>query len=95
MPPKPQNTFCSGREETGLFPRSVRGRFLVLDQESIDLAELPGRISAYKANEKFPRVVISGDEKARFGTTVRVLDELRRADITKFTVETKTKPTGE
>lgn len=64
---------------------------LYWDHEAIGLGELPGRISAYKAAEKEPRVLISGDEKAHFGATVRVLDELRKADITRFSVETRTR----
>jgi biopolymer transport protein ExbD len=38
--------------------------------------------------------LISGDEKARFGLTVAVLDEVRKAGINKFSVETRTRPTG-
>lgn len=67
---------------------------LYWDREAIGLPELPGRISAYKATEKNPRVMISGDEKAHFGVTVRVLDELRKADITQFSVETRSRATG-
>jgi biopolymer transport protein ExbD len=67
---------------------------LYWNQEAFSMSELPARIVAYKAQEKDPKVFISGDEKARFGTTVLVLDELRKADIKKFSIETKPRPTG-
>lgn len=67
---------------------------LYWDREPLTLSELPARIRAYQAMEKNPRVMVSGDEQAHFGATVRVLDELRKADITKFSVETRPRATG-
>lgn len=67
---------------------------LFWNREPIEMNELPSRIVAYKNQEKDPKVMLSGDEKAHFGNTVLVLDELRKADIKKFSVETKTRATG-
>ena len=67
---------------------------LFWNREAIEMDELPVRITTYKSQEKDPKVLISGDEKARFGTTILVLDELRKADIDKFSVETKPRATG-
>lgn len=67
---------------------------LYWNREAIEMDELPIRITTYKSQENDPRVMISGDEKARFGTTVLVLDEVRKAGIEKFSVETKTRATG-
>ena len=67
---------------------------LFWNREAIEMDELPVRIATYKSQEKDPKVLVSGDEKARFGTTVLVLDELRKAGIEKFSVETKTRGTG-
>ena len=64
------------------------------NRELIDMSELPSRIAAYKTQTENPRISISGDEKAHFGATVAVLDEVRKAGITKFSVETRTRPTG-
>ncbi|HVZ65610.1 MAG TPA: biopolymer transporter ExbD [Lacunisphaera sp.] len=64
------------------------------NRELIDPGELPSRIAYYKSQVQDPRILIAGDEKARFGTTVSVLDEVRKAGITKFSVETRTRPTG-
>jgi biopolymer transport protein ExbD len=64
------------------------------NRELIDMNELPSRIAYYKTQTEDPRILIAGDEKARFGSTIAVLDEVRRAGILKFSVETRTRPTG-
>jgi biopolymer transport protein ExbD len=64
------------------------------NRELIDMNEVPSRIAYYKTQTDDPRILIAGDEKARFGVTVAVLDEVRKAGITKFSVETRTRPTG-
>jgi len=64
------------------------------NKELIDMGEVPSRIAYYKTQTEDPRIMISGDEKARLGVTVAVLDLVRKAGIMKFTVETRTRPTG-
>ena len=64
------------------------------NRELIDMGEVPARIAHYKTQTDDPRILIAGDEKARFGLTVAVLDEVRKAGIEKFSVETRTRPTG-
>jgi biopolymer transport protein ExbD len=64
------------------------------NRELIDMQELPARIAHYKTQTEDPKILIAGDEKARFGATVQVLDEVRKAGIEKFSVETRTRPTG-
>lgn len=71
---------------------------LFWNRDPMEMSELPSRITAYKsqmdAQGSEARVLISGDDKARFGATVEVLDEIRKAGIEKFSVETRTRPTG-
>jgi biopolymer transport protein ExbD len=64
------------------------------NKELIDMAEVPSRLAFFKTQSEDPRIMISGDEKARFGLTVAVLDEVRKAGIVKFSVETRTRATG-
>lgn len=64
------------------------------NRELIDMAEVPSRLGLFKTQTDDPRILIAGDEKARFGLTVTVLDEVRKAGIQKFSVETRTRPTG-
>src|SRR5882724_6133679 len=54
---------------------------LFWNRDPMDISELPGRLTAYKSTTETPRITIAGDEKARFGTTVKVLDEIRKAGI--------------
>jgi biopolymer transport protein ExbD len=44
-----------------------------------------------KTGQPDPKVFINGDEKAFFGAAVEVLDDLRKADITKVAIDTKLK----
>jgi len=67
---------------------------LFWDRELIAVAELPGRLEHYKTQTDNPRVLVTGDEHARFGATVAVLDEVNRAGIASVAVETRTRPTG-
>ncbi len=71
---------------------------LFWNRDAMQMADLPSRITAYKsqmdAQGSEAKVLISGDDKGRFGATVQVLDEVRKAGITKFSVETRTRPTG-
>lgn len=67
---------------------------LFWNREAIEMDELPVRITTYKSQNEDPKIILSGDEKARFGTTILVLDEIRKAGIEKFSVETKTRGTG-
>lgn len=62
--------------------------------ELIELGEVAGRLAHYKTQTDIPRVVITGDEQAKFGPLIQVVDEVRRVGITKFTVETKPRVTG-
>ncbi len=64
------------------------------NRELIDMQELPARIAHYKTQTEDPKILIAGDEKARFGATVQVLDEVRKAGILKFSVETVWRATG-
>ncbi len=64
------------------------------NHELIDMSEVPSRISLYKTQTEDPRILVAGDERARFGPTIAVLDEVRKAGIAKYSVETRTRPTG-
>jgi len=64
------------------------------NREAIDMTEVPSRIAYYKTQTEDPRILVAGDERARFGSTIAVLDEIRKAGIQKFSVETRPRPTG-
>jgi biopolymer transport protein ExbD len=64
------------------------------NRELMDPAEVPARLAHYQTQTDTPRVVITGDERAKFGAMVALLDVVRSAGITNFSVETKPRPTG-
>jgi biopolymer transport protein ExbD len=91
--PVAQNNPNPPKDETVTIQVSEAGT-IFWNKELIDPSEVPSRIAYYKTQTDDPRILIAGDEKARFGTTVSILDEVRKAGITKFSVETRTRPTG-
>lgn len=64
------------------------------NKEPISTAEIPRRLLDYKATTAVPRVLVSGDDKARHGDAVRALDEVRKAGITQVSIETAFRATG-
>lgn len=64
------------------------------NKELISLSEIAPRLQNLKTQIAEPRVLIAGDDKARFGTTVLALDEVRKAGIKQVSVETRVRGTG-
>ncbi|MGA2445138.1 MAG: biopolymer transporter ExbD [Opitutaceae bacterium] len=64
------------------------------NRELIDIDEVPARLEQYKKQVQLPRVLVAGDDRARWGVTVQVLDEVRKANIEKISMETRSRPTG-
>ena len=67
---------------------------LYWNRELFDIDELEGRLDHYKQTAELPRILVAGDDRAHWGVTVQVLDEIRRAGIDKVSMETRTRPTG-
>ena len=57
--------------------------------EPITLNDIAPRLEQYKKTTQNPRVLISGDSKAKFGPAVRALDEVRKAGIQQVSVDTR------
>ena len=60
------------------------------------MEDIRGRLAEYKQRVTDPRVLVTGDTKAKFGAVVLALDEVRLAGITEVSVETAypLRPTG-
>ena len=56
--------------------------------ETISMAELGPRLADYRRRFKAPHVMVGGDSKAKFGSTVKALDEVRKAEITQVAIGT-------
>lgn len=64
------------------------------NKELINIGEIAPRLQHYKTQVASPRVLIAGDDKAKYGITVLALDEVRKAGIEQVSVETRVRPTG-
>jgi biopolymer transport protein ExbD len=64
------------------------------NREPISTDEIVPKLETYKTQTSNPRVLIAGDDKAKFGPVVIALDEVRKAGITQVSVETRVRPTG-
>jgi biopolymer transport protein ExbD len=58
------------------------------NREAIPSTELEGRLRNYKTQVQVPRILIAGDNRARFGPTVYALDEIRKVGIEQVSIET-------
>jgi biopolymer transport protein ExbD len=56
--------------------------------------ELPDVLAKYKAKCQNPRIVLSSDDRAKYGQTIVTLDEIRKAGISQVTIETTHRATG-
>lgn len=65
---------------------------LYFNKQPLLMEELPARLAAFKASAPEPRLFITGDARAEFQHVVTVLDEARRAGLTRIAIETKRPP---
>lgn len=64
------------------------------NQELINLSEVSYRLDNYVAEEPNPRVLLTTDDLAKYGDTIKVLDLVRLAGIDQVSFETVYRPTG-
>jgi biopolymer transport protein ExbD len=67
---------------------------LYWNRELFDIDELRGRLEQYKKTAELPRILVAGDDRSKWGVTIQVLDQIRKAGIDKVSMETRTRPTG-
>lgn len=64
---------------------------IFFNDDEVTIEELANRVTQLKQQVADPRVFVKGDKGADFGIAVAVLDEVRKAGITKIAIETKPK----
>jgi biopolymer transport protein ExbD len=62
--------------------------------ELIGSAEIEDRLRAYKSQVADPKVLVTADSQAKFGSTVLALDLVRKVGIEQVSIETQTRSTG-
>lgn len=77
------------RKEYTAITVTDKGEFF-FNREPVSRHDLAARLQSIKATQTEPKVFINGDAKAEFENVVAVLDETRRAGITKVSIETRT-----
>jgi biopolymer transport protein ExbD len=70
------------------------GNSVYWNKEAIGMTEVLPRLIQYKGTAKDPRVLLSGDDRANFGTLVEALDKVRQANIEKVSIETVYRASG-
>lgn len=91
--PKATNS-PSTKDEPPLVLQMSDGNTVFFDKEPISLEEVDPRLQHYMAGNKNPRVLVTGDSRAKFGPTIQLLDKVKLAGITQVSVETIQRPTG-
>ena len=64
------------------------------NKEPISLSDVAPRLASYQANTPNPRVLVTGDDRAKYGNVIKVLDEVRLAGIQTVTIETAYRASG-
>lgn len=82
------------QEDTSVIIQLSDGDAAFWNKEPIFLAEIAPRLANYKSSVPNPRVLVTGDDRARYGNVIRVLDEVRLAGITTVTIETAYRASG-
>jgi biopolymer transport protein ExbD len=64
------------------------------NKELISYSEIEGRLRLAMSANASPRVLITGDDRARYGGAVMAFDEVRKAGISQVSIETTYRQTG-
>lgn len=82
------------QEDTSVTIQVSDGDSAFWNKEPVTMAEIAPKLSNYKANTPGARVLVTGDDRAKYGNVIRVLDEVRLAGITTVTIETAYRASG-
>jgi biopolymer transport protein TolR len=77
------------KSDQGLVVRQRDARGGVINEQSLNRAQLPGFIKSLK-NKGELSVLIGGDKSARYESVLQVMDELRRHGVQKVGLQVKT-----
>lgn len=90
----PETATSQARAAEGAVTITVTAQGTVAwDQEEVSLDDFIARLQAYKQLTPDPRVLINGDADAPFSQARYVIDEVRKAGISRILIETRIRPT--
>jgi biopolymer transport protein TolR len=76
--------------DQGLLVRQRDARGSVVNEQSLNRAQLPGFIKGLRAKNAELSVLIGGDKNARYESVLQVMDELRKQGVQKVGLQVKT-----
>ena len=82
------------QEDTSVVIQLSDGDAAFWNKEPIFINEIRPRLDNYRSSTPNPRVLVTGDDRARYGNVIRVLDEVRLSGITTVTIETAYRGSG-
>jgi biopolymer transport protein ExbD len=92
----PQSSTGDDRDPAGTVTISVTSDGTIAwDKDMISLDDFIARLTAYKAREPNPQILLNADQESFFQQARYVLDEIRKAGIQKVKIETRVRPAGE
>jgi biopolymer transport protein ExbD len=94
LPVAAPSTSQNNQEDTTVTLQASEQDTCYWNKELITFADVPSRLDTYKHNSANPRILIAGDDKAKFGLTCLILDEVRKSGIDQVSVETRVRGTG-
>ena len=80
------------KTDQGLVVRQRDARGSVVNEQSLNRAQLPGFIKGLRAQNTELSVLIGGDKNARYESVLQVMDELRKQGVQKVGLQVKTNP---
>jgi len=78
------------KTDQGLVVRQRDARGSVVNEQSLNRAQLPGFIKGLRARNAELSVLIGGDKNARYESVLEVMDELRKQGVQKVGLQVKT-----
>ncbi len=92
--PVATNTPPPPGEEEPVIIQVTDGNSVYWNREYIAMSELDPRIMNYAKTTTKPKILVTGDDRAKFGALIDVLDKVRLAGVTQVSVETNWRASG-
>ncbi len=89
VPSTPQD-----KGEEPLIIQVTDGQSVYWNREIISMSEVLPKLVQYKGSTQTPRVMITGDDRGKFGDLVEVIDYVKESGIEQFSIETNYRASG-
>jgi biopolymer transport protein ExbD len=78
--------------------QASEGEVVFIDQVPRSITDVYSAVVQYKEDQekasRIPRVLVAGDDSAKYGNLVKIIDYVKSAGITEMSIETIHRPTG-